>query len=75
MQKQHNPKQINLQRFINPLNIKVTLIDQAIKNGLFNQTYKNKLKFTAAPHSKTKHPSSRNEQSATKINIKKPDNK
>ncbi|ASJ23595.1 hypothetical protein LHGZ1_0764 [Laribacter hongkongensis] len=46
-----------------------------LKMDYFNQTYKNKLKFTAAPHSKTKYPSSRNEQSATKINIKKPDNK
>ena len=70
MQKQHNPKQINLQSFINPQNIKATLIDQAIKNVLFNQTYKKKSKFTHTLHSKTKYPSSRNEQSATKINIK-----
>ncbi|WP_143714429.1 hypothetical protein [Laribacter hongkongensis] len=64
-----------MQSFINPQSIKATLIDQTIKNGLFNQTYKRKSKFTPAFHSKTKYPSSRNEQSATKINIKKPDNK
>ncbi|MCG9024508.1 hypothetical protein LH462_09765 [Laribacter hongkongensis] len=59
-----------MQSFINPQNIKATLIDQAIKNVLFNQAYKKKSKFTHALHSKTKYPSSRNEQSATKINIK-----